>query len=141
MRAVPLFSERSRLVQVLTAVVAPAAIGALAGLALGWSAGLYYLVGLIAAIGGVLAGLEHRDGWGGADRGLAGGALYGTFLLLAHAATGKHAKVALPHIEPILAVFTAIIGMFLGALGGRLRRVVVKQPAPAKGSPTSGSPV
>ncbi len=141
MREVPLFSERSRLVQVLTAVVAPAAIGALAGLALGWSAGVYYVVGLIAAIGGILAGLEHRDGWGGADRGLAGGTLYGIFLLLAHAATGKHAKVGLPEFEPILVIFTAIVGMFLGALGGRLRRVVVKQPGQVKGAPTSGSPV
>jgi hypothetical protein len=141
MRAVPLFSERSRLVQVLSAVVAPAAIGALAGLALGWSATAYYLVGIVALIGGVFAGLEHRDGWGGADRGLAGGTLYGVFLLLAHVATGKNAKVDLPSFEPALVVFTAIVGMLAGALGGRLRRVLVKQPAQAKDAPTSGSPV
>jgi hypothetical protein len=141
MRDVPLFRDRSRLVQVLSAVVAPAAISALAGLALGWSATAYYLVGIVALIGGVFAGLEHRDGWGGADRGLAGGTIYGVFLLLAHAATGKHAKVALPSFEPALVIFTAIVGMLAGALGGRLRRVVVKPPGRAKDAPTSGSPV
>jgi hypothetical protein len=141
MREIPLFRDRSRFVQVLTAGVAPAAIGALAGLALGWSATAYYIVGLVALIGGVLAGLEHRDGWGGADRGLAGGTLYGIFLLLAHTATGKHAKADLPSFEPALVIFTAIVGMFAGALGGRLRRVVVKQQAPVKRAPTSGSPV
>jgi hypothetical protein len=45
------------------------------------------------SVGGLLAGFEHRDGWGGARRGLMGGAIYGTALLVAHALAGTHAKV------------------------------------------------
>jgi hypothetical protein len=137
MRTVPLFSDRSRPVQVLTAGVIPALFGAVTGLMLGVSSTGYWVLNLLALIGGVLAGLEHEDGWKGADRGLLGGTLFGTFLLLAHLAVGTDAKVTLPDIQPVLVVFTAIIGMFAGALGGRLRRVVVKPPQPPE-APASG---
>jgi hypothetical protein len=73
-------------------------------------------------VGSFVAGFEHRDGWGGADRGVVGGAIYGTALLLAHAAAGTHAKVSLASLPPFLAVITAIIGMLLCAAGGRLVR-------------------
>jgi hypothetical protein len=134
-----LLRDRPRSLQIVLGGVVPFAIGAVAGILLGVSAGAYYAVGVVAAIGGVLAGFEHRDGWGGADRGLAGGALFGTFLLIAHAVAGGDAKVALPEIQPVLVVFTAIVGMFAGALGGRLRRVLVKPDSQTKDAPTSGS--
>ena len=132
MGAVPLFRERSRAVQVIIAGVVPAVFGAVTGLALGWSAAAYWALSLLALIGGIVAGLEHLDGWGGADRGLVGGTLFGTFLLLAHAAVGNKAKVSLPDIQPILVIFTAIVGMFASALGGRLRRVLIKPQQPAE---------
>ena len=75
-----------------------------------------------AALGGFLAGFEHRDGWGGADRGLIGGAIYGLFILLAHWAAGTHAKVSLGSFPPLLILITAIIAILLGAVGGRLAR-------------------
>ncbi len=129
MRPAPLFRERSRTVQVITGGVVPALFGAVTGLALGASAGLYWGLSLLALIGGVLAGFEHRDGWGGADRGLVGGTLFGSFLLIAHAISGADAEVKLPGFEPILIVFTAIFGILAGALGGRLRRAVIaRQP-------------
>jgi hypothetical protein len=84
----------------------------------------------------VLAGFEHPDGWAGADRGLIGGALFGTALVVAHALAGTHAQVSVPKFAPILVVFTAIIGMFAGALGGRLRRTATAQPS---GSASAGS--
>ena len=117
-----LFRDRPRSVQVVLGGVVPCAIGALAGIMLGVAAGAYWAVGVIAAVGGVLAGFEHRDGWGGADRGLVGGALYGASLLVAHAIAGTEATVSLGKFPPLLAVITAIIGMLLGALGGRLVR-------------------
>jgi hypothetical protein len=117
-----LFRDRSRPVQVILGGVVPALIGALAGVLVGVSSGAYWAVGAIAAVGGFLAGFEHRDGWGGADRGVVGGAIYGTALLVAHAIAGTHAKVSLGSFPPLLAVITAIIGMFLGAAGGRLAR-------------------
>jgi hypothetical protein len=76
----------------------------------------------LAAIGGFVAGFEHLDGWGGADPGFFGGAIYGTSLLLVHWLVGTHAKVSLGSFPPLLAVITAIVGMFISAGGGRLAR-------------------
>ena len=118
----PLFRDRSRSVQIVTGLVVPTAFGALAGVVLGLTAAGYWAISLAAFAGGALAGFEHSDGWEGADRGLVGGALFGIGLLVAHAIAGSDAQVALPGFAPILAVFTAIIGMLTGALGGRLRR-------------------
>jgi hypothetical protein len=130
-----LFRERSRTVQVITGGVVPALFGAVTGIALGASSALYWLLSLLALIGGVLAGFEHRDGWGGADRGLVGGTLFGTFLLIAHAISGADAEVKLPGFEPILVLFTAIFGVLAGALGGRLRRAVMaRQPVAGTGT-------
>ena len=118
-----LLRDRPRAVQVVIAGVFPAAIGALAGVLIGVSSAAYWAVGVVAAIGGFLAGFEHRDGWGGADRGLVGGALYGTSLLVVHAIVGTHAKVSLGSFPPFLVVVTAIIGMLISAAGGRLARL------------------
>ncbi|HEV3228311.1 MAG TPA: hypothetical protein VGY97_02460 [Solirubrobacteraceae bacterium] len=125
----PLFRDRPLPVQVILGGVVPAAFGAVVGLLLGVSAAAYWGIQIVAVAGGILAGFEHRDGWGGADRGLVGGALFGTFLLVAHELSGTHATVALPSFPPMLAVFTAIIGMLLGALGGRLGRALRERPA------------
>jgi hypothetical protein len=122
MHAPTLFRDRPRSVQVLLGGVVPCAIGALAGIMLGVAPAAYWAVGAIAAVGGILAGFEHRDLWGGADRGLVGGALYGIGLLVAHAIAGTDATVSLGSFPPLLAVFTAIIGMLLGAVGGRIAR-------------------
>ena len=117
-----LFRDRSRPFQIVTGGVLPAAIGALAGVLVGVSTGAYWAVAILAGVGGFLSGFEHQDGWGGADRGLVGGAIYGTSLLVAHAIAGTTAKVSLGSFPPLLAVVTAIFGMFLAAAGGRLAR-------------------
>ena len=125
-----LFRDRPRPVQIVLGGIVPAAIGAVAGVLVGVSTGAYWAVAILAGVGGFIAGFEHQDGWGGADRGLVGGAIYGTFLLLAHAIAGTHAKVSLGSFPPLLAVVTAIVGMFLGAAGGRAARAL-RRPAPA----------
>lgn len=117
-----LFRDRSRPAQIVLGGVVPFAIGALAGILLGISAGAYWAIGALAGVGGFLSGFEHRDGWGGADRGFFAGAFYGTGLLLAHWAAGTHAKVSLGSFPPLLGALTAIIGMFLAAAGGRIAR-------------------
>jgi hypothetical protein len=122
MRGSPLFWERPRSVQVIGGLVVPTAFGAVAGILLGVSATAYWVIGIVAFLGGILAGFEHAGGWDGAARGLVGGTLYGTGLLLAHAIAGTDAKVSLPDFAPILVVVTAILGVLLGALGGWLRR-------------------
>ncbi len=118
----------------------PAIVGALAGVLVGVSAGAYWAVAILAGVGGFLAGFEHRDGWGGADRGLVGGGIYGTALLIAHALAGTHAKVSLGSFPPLLAVATAIIGMFLGAAGGRLARLLRERRATAAQEEPAGGP-
>jgi len=131
-----LFRDRSRPFQIMAGGVAPAAIGALAGVLIGVSTGAYWAVAVLAGVGGFLSGFEHQDGWGGADRGLVGGALYGTSLLIAHAIAGTTAKVSLGSFPPLLAVVTAIFGMFFAAAGGRLARSQREKPAgPADAEP------
>ena len=117
-----LFRDRPRPVQILLGGVVPAVLGAAAGVLIGTSAAGYWAIAGAVTVGGFIAGFEHQDGWGGADRGLVGGAIYGTSLLIAHAIAGTTAKVSLGSFPPFLAVITAIIGMLLGAAGGRLAR-------------------
>jgi len=117
-----LLRDRPRYLQIILGGVIPAIFGAVAGILIGVSAGAYYAWGGLAAIGGFIAGFEHRDGWGGADRGFFGGLIYGIALLVTHAIVGTHAKVSLGSFPPLLAVLTAIIGMFVSAAGGRISR-------------------
>jgi hypothetical protein len=117
-----LLRDRPRPVQIVLGGVVPAIFGAIAGVLVGVSSGAYWALAVVVTIGGFVAGFEHQDGWGGADRGVVGGAIYGTSLLIVHAIAGTHAKVSLGSFPPALAVVTAIIGMFLGAGGGRLAR-------------------
>jgi len=88
----------------------------------GVSSGAYWGYAVLVAIATVVGGFEHQDGWGGADRGVVAGLIYGIALLLVHAITGTHAKVSLGSFPPLLAVVTAIAGMLLSALGGRIVR-------------------
>lgn len=122
MQTPTLLRDRPRPVQIVLGGLVPLAFGAVVGVMLGVSAGVYWALAALAGIGGVLAGFEHQDGWGGADRGLVGGALFGLGVLLAHWIAGTHAKVSLGSFPPLLIVVDAIAGMLLGALGGRVAR-------------------
>ena len=101
----------------------------------GVSAGAYWALAVVAGIGAVLAGFEHQDGWGGADRGLVGGVLFAIGVLVAHAIAGTHAKVSLGGFPPLLIVIDAIFGMLLGALGGRIARGLRERHEPADEAP------
>jgi hypothetical protein len=129
MKMPTLFRDRPTPVQVVLGGAVPLVFGAVVGIVLGTSSGLYWGLSAVAAIGGVLAGFEHQDGWGGADRGLVGGSLFALGLLVAHAIAGTHAKVSLGSFPPLLIVVDAIIGIFLGALGGRLGRAARERQA------------
>ena len=121
MQSPTLLRDRTREAQIVLARVVPFAFGALVGIALGISAGLYWGLLALAAVGGVLAGLEHEDARGGARRGVIGGALFAAGLLIAHALSGADEKVSLGSFPLLLLVIDAVIGMGLGALGGWLR--------------------
>jgi hypothetical protein len=119
-----LFRDRDRPAQIVLGGVVPAIAGAIAGVLVGVSSSAYWGYAAFIAIASVIAGFEHLDGWGGADRGLVAGAIYGVALLLAHLIAGTHAKVSLGSFPPLLAVVTAIAGMLLSAAGGRLARAL-----------------
>jgi hypothetical protein len=119
-----LFRDRERPAQIVLGGVVPTIAGAVAGVLVGVSSGAYWGYAAFIAIASVIAGFEHLDGWGGADRGLVAGAVYGVALLLAHLIAGTHAKVSLGSFPPLLAVLTAIAGMLLSAAGGRLARAL-----------------
>jgi hypothetical protein len=122
MRNATLFRDRSRPAQVLLGGVLPAVVGAVQGILIGASTTAYWIVAVVAGVGIFLAGFEHRDGWGGADRGFFAGAIYGTALLVSHAIVGTDAKVSLGSFPPLMVVLDAIISMFICAAGGRIAR-------------------
>jgi hypothetical protein len=118
----PIFHERPFLVQLIGIVVVPMLFGLLTGFALGWSEVLYViLAGPIGIIGGFLGGVEHRGFEDGFVRGLVGGLVFGSFILLGHKIAGTDAKANLPDPQIGLAVLTTVVGGVLGGLGGRYR--------------------
>ena len=117
----PLLSERPVGEQVFIVLVLPALFGAICGVLLGISAGVYTVLTLLGILGGTAAGYDHPTASEGALRGVAGGALFGTFILLAHAITGEHAKAKLPEPHIFLPIATTLISVALGAIGGGIR--------------------
>lgn len=118
----PLFADRSPHAQVILGGIVPAGVGAVAGVLLGISAAGYWAVGALAAVGAVLGGLEHADGWEAADRGLLAGVIYGSALLLVHELTGARPRASLGSVPALLIVVTAVLSALLSAAGGALRR-------------------
>jgi hypothetical protein len=117
----PLLSEHSRPVQALLAVVVPTVFGAVTGIFLGISEPVYLVLALLGIRGGGAAGFDHRGAAAGARRGALGGALFGAAILIAHEISGDEAEAELPEPAVLLVVVTTVLGVALGALGGRLR--------------------
>jgi hypothetical protein len=117
----PLLAERPSGEQAFIVLVLPALFGAICGVLLGISAGIYTVLTLLGILGGIVAGYDHATASEGALRGIAGGSLFGTFILLAHAVAGTHAKAKLPEPHVVLPIATTLIAVVLGAIGGALR--------------------
>jgi len=99
----------------------PILFGVLAGVLLMVSEPAYLVVSLLAAVGAILAGLEHRGPAEGAMRGLAGGLLFGAFILLVEAIWDGEPTAELPEPQLVLIVFTVVVGVALSSLGGLIR--------------------
>jgi len=117
-----LLRDRPVAAQIVAGGVLPAIAGGIAGVLVGASVPAYWAWAVVAAIGGFLAGFEHLDGWGGADRGLVAGFIYGVMLLVVHSIIGGFSLVSLGSHPVFFPVVTAIIGMLISAGGGRLAR-------------------
>jgi hypothetical protein len=117
----PLFSTRPPAAQLVGVLIVPAIFGAICGVVLGSSATAYWALQGVGVVGGLLGGMEHPTAAEGADRGLLGGLVFGSFLLLAHAIDGSPAQASLGEWPGVLVLFTGIAGALLGALGGAIR--------------------
>ncbi len=96
MKLPPPFDERPFWLQITGGIVVPLVFGLLCGFVLGWNEILYYvLVGPIAIAGGFLGGIEHRSTDEGAVRGLIGGLVFGSFILLGHEIANNEPKAHL----------------------------------------------
>ena len=130
----PLLLERPVAARVTVGLIVPSAYGFLTGIALDTSRGIYIVLTILAAIGGLVAGFEMYGSGQGAVRGLVGGTLFGGSVLIAHQVVSGDATVKLPHPAVVLMVFTIVPGVLLGSWGGRLRFEVEEQregaPAP-----------
>lgn len=114
------FSSLPRPVQVQLACLGPLLFGAICGFLLGVSEGGYLVFSILAVLGGVAAGTEHHGWRAGAMRGVIGGLLFGVGLVVAHLVSGDPPLAKIPSFEPLMVVFTTVIGAALGALGGAL---------------------
>ena len=121
MKPPPLLSSRPPGVQALLGLVVPIIGGAIGGVLLGVSEPVYLVYSVLAIGAGYFGGLEHVGAEEGALRGFAGGLMFGTFILVAKELTGAEPKAHLPQPEILLVVITTVLGVGLGALGGRSR--------------------
>ena len=117
------FDEQPLVGKIFGAVIAPALFGSVSGWVLGLSAGGYWALQVIATIGGFLAGLEHRDARSGAIRGVIGGAIFGSSILLVRALADRADHASLGDAPGVLPLITAVVGAILGALGGWRSRI------------------
>ncbi|MDX6589627.1 MAG: hypothetical protein QOI84_901 [Solirubrobacterales bacterium] len=117
-----LLRERSENAQVGLAVIVPPLFGAVVGVVLGTSAGVYWILVAVAALGGLLAGFEHDEVKEALGRGAVAGAMFGLGVLAAHQLAGTDAKVSLGAFPPFLIVIDSVVGALLAALGCRMIR-------------------
>jgi hypothetical protein len=101
----------------------PVLFGLLTGFALSWNeVGYTLLVGQVGILGGLLAGMEHDTPDEGFVRGLIGGLVYSSFILLGLEITGDEPEAHLPDPQAVLVFGIPLISAGLGALGAGLRR-------------------
>ena len=121
MSGVTLLRERSHGAEMALVVVVPTLFGAITGYFLGESEAVYTVLALLGILGGLVAGLEHEGALEGFYRGLLGGLLFGSAILITNGVLEEAPKAHLPDPEVLLIAITAAFGAGLGALGGWIR--------------------
>ena len=104
------------------AVIASLVLGAIAGVMLNVSAVGYWVVAVIATLGGIAGGTEEAGPREGALRGLWSGALYGVGVVVLSTIVGGSREVSTTDPFVVLIVVTAVAGAILGAIGGLIKR-------------------
>lgn len=118
---VKLLSEQPLFLKILATVIIPPAFGAITGLALGWSAPVYWSLLVVSVVGGLGAGYEHRTGAAGLLRGAWGALLFASGILAAYVASGWSAVTHLPQPAWVFLVINIVAGSIFGLIGGRAR--------------------
>src|SRR4051794_29409763 len=127
------FLDRPVFMRFIAVVLIPGVFGLICGWMLGVSKPVYLGLQIVAAIGGYIAGWEHRSRREAALRGLVGGLVFGGAILLMHELTGEAPKVKLPHPPVVLMAFTSGIGAILASFGAGARATrEAKPPEPFK---------
>jgi hypothetical protein len=121
MRHQPLLLDRPLVLQLILAIVVPVAYGLFTGWSLAQDETLYLVLSLLGILGGIAAGYDHLGAGQGALRGVLGGALFGTAILLGHSIWDDAAKADIPDPQWVLVVITTVLGALFGAWGGALR--------------------
>ena len=141
MHNVELLRNRSNALEFVICVVVPLAFGIVTGILLGISEPVYLVLSILGIAGGFVAGLEHEYALEGMYRGLLGGLLFGTGILLANGIADEAPKAHLPDPEMLLVAITAVFGAALGAWGGRVReKYERKQRAQATAASPAATP-
>jgi len=130
--------EHPRWLQVVLALVLPAAYGALTGYFLGVSEVTYLVLATLGILGGIGAGFDHMGAAIGLRRGIVAGLIFGCSILIAHEIHGADAKADLPDPETVLIAVTTGLGAAFGALGGWLRQRVDRRQTAAAGAREPG---
>jgi hypothetical protein len=119
---IPLFEDRPVALQIVGGIVVPMIFGLITGFALAWNEIAYLvLVGPIGILGGLLAGTEHRGADEGFVRGLIGGLVFSSFILLGLEILNEEPTADLPDPQAGLVFFITLVSGGLGALGGGYR--------------------
>lgn len=116
----PLLSSLPGPTRVTLVVLVPLLFGAVCGFLLSESSAGWWIGNLIAALGGIAGGYEHETARSGGIRGAVAGIAFGTGIVLADAVTDAAPVVDTP-LMILFPLITAIGGLALGSLGGRLR--------------------
>jgi len=131
MSSLPLLEDHPPAVRFLLAGAVPVLFGALTGYFLGVSEAAYLILSVLAIVGGVGAGFDHVGSAAGARRGVLGGTLFSSAILIAHEIHGASAKADLPEPAILIVPLFALLGACFGALGGWLRARAIDRAAPA----------
>lgn len=121
MKQPTLIDDRSTGQEIGLIVGGPVLLGVITGTLLGVSEIAYLVVSILAIAGGYLAGMEHAGAVEGFYRGLIGGLLFGSTILITNGVLDKAPKADLPDPATLLIVITTVFGAILGTLGGRAR--------------------
>ena len=127
-----LLSDRPNGQGLFVAMVVPILFGVLTGWMLGISEPGYLVLSLLGIAGGYFAGLEHDYPIDGVYRGMLGGLLFGSSILITNGLIDTEPEAELPDPETLLIVITAGAGTVLGWLGARSR---AKREAKAQTAP------